>query len=479
MNLYRISRLAVLLMSLCGILGMSCSGKSTRPNILVILCDDLGYADVGFNGSKTIPTPALDELAMGGVICTSAYAAHPVCGPSRAALLTGRCPHSLGGQFNIPYFNHQWGVSTEEVFLSRILKESGYFTGAIGKWHLGEGHEYLPNQRGFDEFYGHLGGGHKYFPDKYLAEYDRRVKAGETQIPPNTTPHLRNGKQVRETEYLTDAFTREALSFIQEANERDQPFFLYLAYNAPHSPLEAKAEDLETFSHIEDRRTRTYSAMVHCVDYNVKRIVSALKENGAYEDTLIIFLSDNGGIPRNGASNAPLRGQKRDVEEGGFRVPMFWHWPKSLPAGRKFNHPVLTMDLYPTLANLAGANIPPGKILDGKDIWGALLQNRNPHHDELIAVVSHRLDYTDIAGRINEWKAVRSKNRWRLYRIDQDVGEQHDLSSRYPERLNLMIGELKQWASTHQMPKWVYSDQEREIWKENQQPWFEGTFDTN
>ncbi|VGO18311.1 sulfatase-like hydrolase/transferase [Pontiella sulfatireligans] len=467
-------RLTFLLIALSAVV---LSATAARPNILIILCDDLGYADVGFNGSKDIPTPTLDALAKNGTVCSSAYAAHPVCGPSRAALLTGRSPYTMGGQFNIPYFNHQWGVSTDEVFLSRVLQKSGYYTGVLGKWHLGEGHEFLPNQRGFDEFYGHLGGGHKYFPRKYWAEYEKRLKAGDTEIPPNTTPQLRNGKEAHETEYLTDAFSREAVSFIKQASAREQPFFLYLAYNAPHAPIEAKQEDIDKMAHIEGKKRKTYAAMVHCVDYGVKSVVEALKETGAYENTLIIFLSDNGGVSGHGACNAPLSGEKRGVEEGGFRVPMFWHWPGVIPANCTFEYPVLTMDFYPTLANLAGASIPADKELDGKDIWIDLLNDRNPHPDELIAVISHRPEHTDIAGRLNEWKAVRSGQHWKLYNLEKDVGEQNDLSSQHPERLQDMVNALNKWAATHQMPAWVYSDEERERWELNTNPWFEGTFD--
>ncbi|MDF7826714.1 sulfatase-like hydrolase/transferase [Pontiellaceae bacterium B12227] len=456
--------------------GLNGRAEAPRPNILVILCDDLGYADVGFNGSKDIPTPHLDALAKQGTICTTAYAAHPVCGPSRAALLTGRSPHTLGGQFNIPYFNHQWGVSTKEVFLSKVLQDAGYFTGILGKWHLGEGHEFLPNQRGFDEFYGHLGGGHKYFPEKYRKEAEKRLEAGDTKIPPNTTPQLRNGKNARETEYLTDAFSREAVSFIGKAAEREQPFFLYLAYNAPHSPIEAKQEDIDKMAQIKDKMRRKYAAMVHCVDYGVKRVVDALKSTGAYENTLIIFLSDNGGITRF-ADNTPLKGGKRDVLEGGYRVPMFWHWPGVIPADRTFAYPVLTMDFYPTLSNLAGATVPEGKMLDGKYIWSDLLKNQNPHPDELIPVISHRSKYTDIAGRLNEWKAVRSGLHWQLYNLEQDPCEANDLSRQHPERMKDMVTMLNKWANTHEMPAWIYSDEERERWKHNPNPWFEGTFD--
>ncbi len=450
-----------------------------RPNILLILCDDLGYADVGFNGAKDIQTPALDALARGGIICSSAYAAHPVCGPSRAALLTGRCPHTLGGQFNIPYFNHHLGISVNETFFSEVLQDAGYFTGILGKWHLGEGEPFLPNQRGFDEFYGHLGGGHKYFPAKYWPEYERRKAAGDTRIPPNTTPQLRNGKEARETEYLTDAFSREAVDFVKRASQKDQPFFLYLAYNAPHAPMEAKQEDLEKMAHIKDRKRRTYAAMVHCVDYGVKRVVDALKSTGVYGNTLIIFLSDNGGVPKLGASNAPLKGGKRGVEEGGWRVPMFLHWAGRIPAGSSFEHPVLAMDFYPTLAKLAGASLPKGKILDGKDIWDDLLAGRNPHENELVCAISHGRERTGVGARLGRWKVVRSlwgEGVWQLFDLTDDIGETKDLSAQYPERKEQLVRMAEKWTQTHEMPKWFYHQTDQATWERNTKPYFDGTF---
>jgi len=442
-----------------------------------------GYGDVGFNGCKDIPTPNLDQLAAGGIICSSGYVAHPVCGPSRAALFTGRSPHTLGGQFNIPYFNHHLGISLEETFLSKVLQDAGYFTGLIGKWHLGEGEAFVPNQRGFDEFYGHLGAGHYYFPDKYWTVYERRKAAGDTKIPPNTTPHWRNekrnDKETRETEYLTDAFSREAAAFIKTASKKDQPFFLFLSYNAPHPPMEAKAEDIEKMAHIADKKRRINAAMVHCLDYGVAQVVDSLKSTDTYENTLIIFLSDNGGSPHTGASNAPLRGGKRGVEEGGCRVPMFFHWAGKLPAGRVFEHPVLSLDFYPTLTKLAGAAVPAGKLLDGKDIWADLLADRNPHENELIPAISHRGNLSGVGARFDEWKVVRSlwgPSDWRLYNLDQDIGEQKDLSAQHPERKKQLVGLAETWAQTHKMPKWFYLPKEQAMWAQNTKPYFDGTF---
>lgn len=472
-------RLILLSFLIAALVAPASAKEDVRPNILLLMCDDLGYGDVGFNGSEDIPTPNLDALAEGGLICTSGYVAHPVCGPSRAALMTGRSPHTMGGQFNIPYFHHHLGIPLEETFLSTLLQDSGYYTGLLGKWHLGEGEPFLPNQRGFDEFYGHLGGGHKYFPDEYLPIYERLKAAGNDRIPPNTTPQWRNGKEARETEYLTDAFSREAVDFIERASENDDPFFLFLSYNAPHAPMEAKQEDLEKLAHIEDKRRRIYAAMVHCVDYGVKRVIDSLKATDEYENTLIIFLSDNGGATNLGASNAPLKGGKRGVEEGGCRVPMFFHWAGKIPARGEFEHPVLTLDFYPTLARLAGASIPEGKVLDGKDIWEDLLSGRNPHEGELIPAISHGRDRSGVGARLDDWKIVRSlwsDTGWQLFNLADDIGETKDLAALHPERREQMVEMAEKWAQTHEMPRWFYFPQDEATWKQNSEPYFAGTF---
>ncbi|QDT66326.1 sulfatase-like hydrolase/transferase [Calycomorphotria hydatis] len=464
---------------LCLMIGLSSfASAAERPNILIIMADDLGFGDVGFNGCEDIPTPNLDELAARGLVCTSAYVAHPVCGPSRAAIMTGRSPHTMGGQFNIPYFNHHLGVPLEETFLSNVLQKAGYHTGLLGKWHLGEGKPYQPNQRGFDEFYGHLGGGHKYFPEEYRPIYERRKATGDSKIPPNITPQLRNGEEAHETEYLTDAFSREAVDFIERASHGDQPFFLFLSYNAPHAPMEAKEEDLQKFAHITEKKRRVYAAMVHCMDYVIGRVVDSLKLTETYENTLIIFLSDNGGATNLGASNAPLRGGKRGVEEGGYRVPMFFHWAGVIPSC-VFEHPVLTMDFYPTLAKLADATIPEGKVIDGKDVWDDLLAGHNPHDDELICAISHWNNSTGVGARLNDWKVVRSlwgDGQWRLINLTDDLSESNDLSKQNPERKEQLIHLAEQWAKTHEMPKWFYRRVDEVQWAKHANPYYDGTF---
>jgi len=457
--------------------------NARRPNILVILCDDLGYSDVGFNGATDIHTPSLDALAKHGTICTSGYVPHPFCGPSRMGLMSGRYPHTFGAPFNLPpialgieEYNRQ-GIPVSETLISTMLQKAGYHTGAIGKWHMGITQPFHLNRRGFDDFYGFLGGGHMYFPEKYQGIYDRQTRAGKQNINEYVLPLEHNGTEVRETEYLTDALSREAVRFVSKASAQNNPFFLYLAYNAPHTPLEAKEEDLKKYANIKDENRRTYAAMVHAVDRGVGQIVAALKDAGEYEDTLIVFSSDNGGKLSAGATNRPLREGKGSTYEGGYRVPMFFHWPGHVPAGRRFDHPVSSLDFYPTFANLADAAIPVGKRLDGKDIWSDFLGGRNPHPGQMIFAVRHRQGYSDVGARRDGWKVCRVGNGpWQLFDLTSDPGERHSVSSQHPELVQALVGEAERWSRTHTQPRW-FDDREAEAaWKEAEMPRYDETF---
>ena len=451
-----------------------------RPNILFILCDDLGYSDVGFNGSKDIPTPNLDALANNGTIFTSAYVAHPFCGPSRAALMTGRYPHEIGAQFNLPPNSGETikkGISLEETFISKVLDEAGYNTGAIGKWHLGSNPEFHPNVRGFDDFFGFLGGGHNYFPEQYRKAYAQQEANGNKLIWDYLHPLEHNGKQIKETEYLTDAFSREAVRFITDAGKTKDPFFLYLAYNAPHTPLEAKEEDLKLFSHIKDKKRRTYAAMVYAVDRGVKRILQSLKDSNQLENTLIIFLSDNGGKTTSGATNFPLKEGKGSAYEGGYRVPMFFNWPNVVPAGNTFNAPVSALDFYPTLAKLAGAEIPTGKKLDGKNIWDNFLMNKDSYKDDNIFVMRHRNGFSDVGVRKNDWKAVKAYNqKWKLFNITNDIEEKNDVKNQHPEILQDLVKDAEDWSKLHIQPFWWHNVKTGVEWKKDNMPKFDETF---
>ena len=463
--------------------GVSCVVAATptqKPNILLVLADDLGYNDVGFNGSKDIITPNLDALAAQGTTFSEAYVAHPFCGPSRAALLTGRYPHKIGSQFNLPIRGSFVGVPTSETFIAQVMQDAGYFTGAMGKWHLGDAPQYHPNKRGFEEFYGFLGGGHNYFPAQFEKAYNERVKQGVTNIFEYLTPLEHNGKEVRETEYITDALSREAVNFVTKAAKNDKPFFLYLAYNAPHVPLEAKQEDMAMFPNIKDKKRKTYAGMVYAVDRGVGRIVETLKANNQFDNTLIVFMSDNGGKLGQGASNYPLKEGKGSVYEGGFRTPMLMHWPQQVAAGKQFEHPVLALDLYPTFAALGGASLPENNKLDGKNIWQDLQANQNPHQDELIYVLRHRDGFSDAAVRRNEFKAVKyGKQAWQLFNIEKDISEQHDLSASNSLMLNDMVAEMEKWTWDNVQPLWFHISEEGANWRLKGMPRFDQTFKTS
>lgn len=323
------------------------AASAASPNILIILADDMGYGDMGCMGSKRLKTPHLDALAASGVLCSQAYVASPVCSPSRAGLITGRDPRRFGyeGNLNQSAANYATrpellGLPPGEHTLGDHLRSSGYNTALIGKWHLGKGDAFHPNQRGFDHFCGMLGGSHGYFP-----------KLDKNQLE-------RNGQPLREfsNPYLTDFFTDEALGWL---GSRTKPWFLFLSYNAPHGPLQATEEDLAKFAHIENKKRRTYAAMMLALDRGVGKVQAKLKESGQLENTLIVFFSDNGGATGNASWNGPLSGVKGCLREGGVRVPMIWSWPDNLPKATHCDTPVSSLDLLPTFMAAAEGNVLP------------------------------------------------------------------------------------------------------------------------
>ncbi|MEP3481397.1 MAG: sulfatase-like hydrolase/transferase [Fuerstiella sp.] len=463
---------------------VSVSNADERPNIVLILCDDLGYADVGFNGSSDIVTSNLDDLAANGTVFSSAYVCHPFCGPSRMGLMTGRYPHTFGAPFNLPNsglgiedFNQQ-GIPIEEELISTVLQDAGYFTGAIGKWHLGVQPKHHPNRRGFDDFYGFLGGGHMYFPEKYGPIYERQKRSGKANFNDYIAPLEHNGKQVQETEYMTDGLSREAVRFVKDASGKDEPFFLYLAYNAPHTPLEAKPEDFEKFDSIEDEKRRTYAAMVYAVDRGIGQVVEALQQTEELENTLIIFLSDNGGKMGAGSNNGPLQQGKGSVCEGGIRVPILFHWPSQVAAGKTYDHPVSALDFYPTLARIAEAKTATTKQLDGIDIWDAFQAGTNARQNQPIYALRHWNGFHNVGIRQNQWKALKRgpKAAWKLFNLNQDIGEKNDVSEQHPLMTERLVEAAKQWSRTHTQPLWFDNKKAEAAWQTHDMPMYESTF---
>ncbi len=502
------------------------SAYAARPNIVLIFCDDLGYADVGFNaklsGVKTdVVTPNIDALARSGTMFRQAYVAHPFCGPSRMALLSGRMPHTYGGQKNLPDVAknledyNQRGVPTRETLISSVLQRAGYATACVGKWHLGDSKPFQPNTRGFDQFYGFLGGGHQYYPS-VTDKVEPKVNDYQYYL-------KRNGDDVRSPEgaYLTDTLTDEAVKFIKSAatannssrrsaakakergsGHREQgtntPFFLYLAYNAPHSPLQGKTEDLQRLfpdhrpanprnglNYADYEPRQNYVAMVYAVDRGVARIRKTLRDpnddgdpsDSIERDTLVVFLSDNGGKIAQAANNAPLLDDKGSTHEGGIRVPMFMHWPGQAPAGAVFDHPVSALDFYPTFARLAGAAIPAGKKLDGRDIWNDLLAGSNPRPNEPMFWLRHHGGGNEVAVRRGDLKAYR-KNfaKWKVFNIAKDPGETNDIAKESAGQLDTLIADGLVWSRTLTEPQWHDTKAGVLTWRKNKMPKYPETF---
>ncbi len=311
--------------------------RAPGPNLIVIMADDLGYADVGFNGCRDIPTPHIDSIATEGVKFTNAYVCYSVCGPSRAGFITGRYGQRFGYERNPQYRpkDRNMGLPTSETTIADALGRVGYRCGVVGKWHLGASDVHHPLQRGFHEFFGHLGGGHRYLPAE-LTIRDSADAADENQS--YRTWILQNHTPVKTKEYLTDEFSDAAVRFVQ--GNQDQPFFLFLSYNAPHLPLQATQQYLDRFPDITNKKRKLYAAMVSAVDDGVGRLLGTLRELDLEDDTLVFFLSDNGGpYLKNASQNTPLRGGKGDVWEGGFRVPFAAKWPTGWHQGRPTTSP--------------------------------------------------------------------------------------------------------------------------------------------
>ncbi len=412
-----------------------------RPNVIVILADDLGAADLGVNGVRDFATPHLDSLARNGASLTNAYITSPVCLPSRMGLITGRQQERFGVQTLAgPTHVGKVGLPPGEVTLADRLRAAGYRTAIVGKWHLGEQSPYLPNERGFDEFVGFLGGGMAYLPDKPGVVW-------------------RDGNPIGKQEYLTDMFGREAAEFVDR--NHDRPFFLYLCFNAPHTPLQATERHLQRHAHIEEPGRRTYAAMVSAMDDNVGRVLDALRRHGLENDTLIFFLSDNGGAPQNWSDNAPLRGGKYGLYEGGIRTPFFVQWKAGgIRGGTTHAALVSALDIVPTALAAAGVGKDASDDFDGENLLPLL---RGKVADVKRGRLHWRYGPYMSALREGPWKLVRvgvgeEKNPpWELYNLADDPGETRDLASRRPEVVGALVAHYRAWEAA--LPPPLFLDQ--------------------
>lgn len=418
---------------------------AATPNLVVIMADDLGYADVGFNGSRDIPTPHIDRLAAEGVRFSSAYVTYPVCGPSRAGFITGRYQQRFGFERNPQYRpeDPNMGLPQSEETIATLLGRAGYTSGIIGKWHLGAQKELHPLSRGFDYFFGHLGGGHQYFQDRLTI---KDSYAAKNEAESYRTWILRNHEPVRIDQYLTHAFTDEAVDFV--ARNHDKPFFLFLSYNAPHTPLQAPDDYIARFAHIEDPKRRVYAAMVSALDEGVGKVLDKLKELGLEEETLVFFLSDNGGpIHANGSSNKPLRGSKSDVWEGGWRVPFVLRWTGELEAGSAYDQPVSSLDILGTMAAITGVPLSDERPLDGVNLMPFLKEGREGRPHE--AVYLRKWDQKRYAVRKGDFKLVIPDPELptRLFNLKKDISERENIAPANPGKLEELEALRRKWDS--------------------------------
>ncbi|MEM7370238.1 MAG: sulfatase-like hydrolase/transferase [Bacteroidota bacterium] len=389
------------------------------PNLVLILVDDLGYADVGFNGCQDIPTPNIDRIAKEGVIFSNGYVSYPVCGPSRAGLITGRYQDRFGFGRN-PLFapnDPNMGLPLSEETLADVLGQTGYKSVAIGKWHLGAHPSQRPLKRGFNDFFGFLTGGHRYFPEEWTLADEYEVTQ---QYAAYRTKLLRNNQRIEETAYLTDALSREAAAYIH-AYQHD-PFFLYLAYNAPHAPLQASDKYLDRFSHISDKKRKIYAAMISAVDDGVGLVLDQLEVLELADNTIVVFLSDNGGPEHvNASDNGPLRGKKGDVFEGGIRVPFAMRYPKKIPAGTVFDFPIISLDIFGTMVGENAGKIQLKHRIDGVNLlpYIAGKQTGTPHD----ALFWRKYDQQRVALRAGRNKYIQVRGKRMLFDLQADIGE--------------------------------------------------------
>ena len=433
------------------------------PNIVLIVVDDLGFNDItyygGGIGGGSVPTPQIDSIAKQGIHFTNGYTGNGTCAPSRAALLTGRYPARVGFEFTpaSPQFmklvsgdsfkeenaenyppSSSLGLPSSELTLPEVLKEKGYHSLLLGKWHLGADEGMTPNDQGFDEFLGFLGGG-----AMFMEEDDPKVVNSKQDFDPIDKylwPNLKygvrfnKGERFKPDSHLTDYLSREAVKAIEE--NRNRPFFMYLAYNAPHTPLQSEKRDYDALSHIEDHTERTYAGMIRGLDRGIGQVLASLEENDLSDNTMVIFTSDNGGAGYVGLPdlNKPYRGWKMTLFEGGIHTPYFIKWPKKIAAGSQYDSPVAHIDIFSTVLAAIGIALPDDRITDGKDILKVALDPEQPSLDRPLFWRSGGYKVVQQDGWKLQLLEHNGKN-W-LFNLNDDPTEQRDLSASNPEKLN-------------------------------------------
>jgi arylsulfatase A-like enzyme len=443
-----IGRFAVLILAMCAMLAVEVKAqeKALRPNVIYIVSDDQGWKDVGYHGSD-IKTPSLDQLASTGTRLEQFYA-QPMCTPTRAALMTGRYPFRYGLQTAVIPSAHTYGLAVDEYLLPQALKDAGYYTAIVGKWHLGHADpKYWPRQRGFDYQYGPLIGELDYFTHKQHGVVD----------------WYRNNKVVKEEGYTTTLLGNEAVKLVNQQSV-SKPFYLYLAFNAPHTPYQAPQAYLDKYKDIADPSRRAYAAAITAMDDQIGLVIHALEKKGLRDNTIIFFQSDNGGtrnkmfagegdmskvnIP---CDNGPYRDGKGSLYEGGTRVVALVNWPGHVRSGAVVEGMVHVVDMYPTIAALASASTASAKPIDGLNMWPTFASGVPSPRTELI----YNVEPFRAGVREGDWKLI-----WRtplpsateLYNITQDPSEKNDLAAQYPDKVAGLQKRANDLAATQVKP---------------------------
>jgi arylsulfatase A-like enzyme len=412
--------------------GPATAATAGKPNVLIILSDDVGWGEYGFQGATDIPTPNIDSIAKGGIRFTQGYVSGPYCSPTRAGLMTGRYQTRFGHEFNS--VAAQKGLPLSETTIADRLRALGYATCAVGKWHLGQRPEYHPLRRGFDEFFGTLANTPYFHPKMFV---DTRVSPDVREVADDAF-------------YTTDAYAERAVDWLEK--HKAQPWFLYLPFNAQHGPLQAPQKYLDRFPNIQDPQRRTFAAIMSGLDDAVGRVLGKIRDMGQEENTLIAFTSDNGGPTRGTtSSNGPLHGFKATTWEGGVRVPFCMQWKGTLPAGKTYENPIIQLDLLPTCLAAAGATIDPSWKLDGVDLRPYLTGERSGKPHETFYWRFGK----QWAIRHGDWKLVVANGgsgRPELYNLAEDIGETKDLASANPEKARELQALWDRWNAEQAPP---------------------------
>ena len=456
--------------TILSLLIISCKSSSDyAPNIIVIISDDQGYADVGFHGSKEIFTPNIDRIASNGVVFSQGYVSYAVCSPSRAGLITGKYQNRFGYTRNILLApkDSLMGLPLSEQTLPDVLNNVDYKTKAIGKWHLGAHESLVPERRGFDEFFGFIIGGHRYFPEDLTLN---DLTEARSQMDGYITRIYDNGNRIDTKKYLTEELSDNAVQFIEDNS--DDPFFLYLSYNAPHTPLQATERDLERNSHIEIEKRRTYAAMVSSMDDGIGLILDKLEEKKISENTIVIFFSDNGGVEwYNFSDNGILRGIKGDFFEGGIRVPFTMQWPKKIKPGIIYDKPIIALDVFATVASAASAEKYIMNDIDGVDLLPYINGEKSGMPHEYLYWQNPDKDIDVV--RDDRYKYLRIKGDEYIFDLKNDISEETNIIDTSKPIYDRLKSQFKEWEKDMIDPVFMDLGMGKEYNKLNPNRWYD------